>query len=313
LAQFGGEVLGWLRREKKVPGWFAMTIGADRIHFAHGRHADPKSQINAYGTRELEGENADLTRAAQAMHLGRYECAALLRPGDYQLLLVEAPNVPKEELKSAIRWRIKDMINYHVDDATVDVLDIPQADIAGPHNRLMYAVSAKNEIIESIIRQCDTAKIPLSVIDIPETAQRNLASLYEDGASAVGLVYFAEEWGLVTLNFRHELYLARRFEIGFKQVTGHAEAVEAPLVEIQRTLDHFDRQFRSMPIARVLIAPTPTENSVAEFLKARVGIQAQDIDLRDVLAFDGEGPDRETQWRLFHHFGAALRHETRAL
>jgi hypothetical protein len=32
----------------------------------------------------------------------------------------------------------------------------------------------------------------------------------------------------------------------------------------------------------------------------------QDIDLNDVLAFD-ERPDQQTQWRLFHHFGAALR------
>ena len=31
------------------------------------------------------------------------------------------------------------------------------------------------------------------------------------------------------------------------------------------------------------------------------------VDLRDVLAFSDAPPDGQTQWRLFHHFGAALR------
>jgi MSHA biogenesis protein MshI len=313
-------VLGWWRREKKVPGWFALSIDTRGLQFAHGQHREPRSQISVYGTRELEADKQELAKAAQAMHLGRYDCAALLRPGDYQLLLVEAPNVPKEELKSAIRWRIKDMIDYHVDDATVDVLDIPQEAIgagAAARNRLMYAVSARNELIEATIRQCDEAKIPLSVIDIPETAQRNIAALFEEGERAVGIVYFAEQSGLVTINHRQELYLARRFDIGLQQVAGEPATVEGALervaVEIQRTLDHFDRQFRSIPVAKLLVAPTPAETTVAAFLRQRLGVEAQDIDLREVLAFDDGGPDRETQWRLFHHFGAALRHETKAL
>jgi MSHA biogenesis protein MshI len=181
----------------------------------------------------------------------------------------------------------------------------------------MYAVSAKNDLIEATIRQCDQAKIPLSVIDIPEPAQRNIAALFEEGERAVGLVYFAEQWGLVTINYRTELYLARRFDIGLQQVAAEASAAEGALervaVEIQRTLDHFDRQFRSIPVAKLLIAPTPADTAVATFLKERIGIDAQDIDLREALAFDDAGPDRETQWRLFHHFGAALRRETKAL
>jgi MSHA biogenesis protein MshI len=240
-----------------------------------------------------------------------------LRPGEYQLLLVEAPTVPKEELKAAIRWRIKDMIDYHVDDATVDVLDIPQQDAGPGRNRLMYAVSAPNELIESTIRRCESAKIPLSVIDIPEMAQRNLAALYEGAQRAVGLAYFADDWGLVTINYQAELYLARRFEIGLRQLAEDAPADEAALervaVEIQRTLDHFERQFRSIPVERLLVAPTPSAIRVAEFLKTRLGVAAQDIDLRDVLVFEGDPPDRDTQWRLFHHFGASLRHEAKSL
>jgi MSHA biogenesis protein MshI len=311
-------LLGWLRNHKKVPGWLVLSIGNGDIEFVHGRHGAPKSHIDLYGTRPLDAEKPDLGRVAQALRLSRYDCAALLRMGDYHLLLVDAPNVPKEELKAAIRWRIKDMIDYHVDDATVDVLDIPQQqpDSSG-RNRSMYAVSARNELIESTIRDCEAAKIPLSVIDIRETAQRNIGSLYEDGERALGLVYFAEHEGLVTFNYREELCLARRFDVGLDQVAGDGPGMEPALervaVEIQRTLDHFERQFRALPVARLLIAPTPQATRVAEFLRNRLGVAAMDIDLHDVLEFDGEAPDRHTQWRLFHHFGAALRRDAKSL
>jgi MSHA biogenesis protein MshI len=309
-------VLGWLAREKKSPGWFAISVDADAMQFAHGRfQPGAKSLISGYGTQPL-ADGQGLPKLAHHMKRASYECAALLRPGEYQLLLVDAPSVPREELKSALRWKIKDMIDYHVDDATVDVLDIPPPEGPAGRNHMMFAVSANNEILQGKIRQFEQARIELSVIDIPETAQRNIAALYETGERALGLVYFGEDWGLLTINFRTELYLARRLEVGLQQLSAESAVREGALerlaVEVQRTLDHFDRQFRSVPVTRMLVAPSRA-SGIADALKARLGIEAQDIDLSDVLGFIGEAPDKETQWRLFHHFGATLRHESKVL
>ena len=43
------------------------------------------------------------------------------------MLSLEAPAVPREELKTAVGWRLKDMLDFHIDDATIDVLAIPGA------------------------------------------------------------------------------------------------------------------------------------------------------------------------------------------
>jgi MSHA biogenesis protein MshI len=312
-------VFGRFAKQTRVPGWFAASVGAQELEFVHGQHSNSgKSAITLYGSHKLEADEQGLQKLGQTMNLGQYQCAALLKPGDYQLLLVEAPNVPKDELKSAIRWRIKDMIDYHIDDATVDVLDIPPEAGAGGRNHQMYAVAARNDLIQNCVRAFDEARIPLSVIDIHETAQRNIAALYETEDRGVALAYFAQTWGLLTVNYRGELYLARRIDLGLDELAAESArqdggALERVAVEIQRTLDHFERQFRSIPVARVLIAPTPQDVGLGEFLRARLGLDSRQIDLKEVLAFEGEGPDAATQWRLFHHFGAALRHETKAL
>jgi MSHA biogenesis protein MshI len=231
------------------------------------------------------------------------------------MLLVEAPNVSREELRAAIRWKIKDLIDYHVEDATVDVLDIPATD-GTARNHMMYAVAARNDLLLDRIRQFEEAHIPISVIDVRETAQRNIASLYETDDRGVALVYLSDAWGLLTVNYKRELYLARRLEFGLDQLSAASHesgGLERMAVEVQRTLDHFERQYRGVAVAKVLLAPTPKDIGLAELLRSRLGIEFQPVDLRNVLVFDDAGPDAATQWRLFHHFGAALRHESKAL
>ena len=57
------------------------------------------------------------------------------------------------------------------------------------------------------------------------------------------------------------------------------------------------------------LGATPTPGLFGENLT----VQVRSMELPKKLAFDGPVPDPNTQWRLFHHFGAALRQETRAL
>jgi MSHA biogenesis protein MshI len=270
--------------------------------------------VTQFGSRSLEGTNAE--GFANDVGVERYQCATLLRPGEYQLLLVEAPNVPPVELKSAIRWSIKDMLDYHVDDATIDVLDIPpDTSRGGGRNHSMYAVAAKNELIEARIKQFEAASIPISVIDIAETAQRNIGALYEESQRGLALLYPGEDASLLTVTFNQELFLARRFEIGLSALrSAREETLGNMVLELQRTLDLFDRQFPHVPVPKLLVAPLPEEFGLDEALGRNVGIEVEAIDFSDTLSFGrGSAPDSATQWRLFHLFGASLRVQTKVL
>lgn len=284
---------------------------ANFVHARAGPNISPT--ITHFGSRSLEETNVE--SFAKDAGLAQYECATLLRPGEYQLLLVEAPNVPPVELKSAIRWSIKDMLDYHVDDATIDVLDIPPDAARGGRNHSMYAVAAKNALIEGRIKQFEAARIPLRVIDIPETAQRNIGALYEEPQRGLALLYPGEEASLLTVTYGQELFLARRIDVGLSELQSSGEeALNRLVLELQRTLDLFDRQFPQVPVTKLLLAPLPEEHGLEEALRQNVGIEVEQIDMGDHLTFEGsEPPDLATQWRLFHLFGASLRVETKVL
>jgi MSHA biogenesis protein MshI len=309
-------VRNWFAQNKKPPGWFAASLNDAGIEFARGKFATSgAAAIAGYGSRPLAEKNA-LHKLGNELHLERSKCATLLEPGDYQLLLVEAPNVPKAELRSAIRWKVKDMLDYPVGEATIDVLGIPAEDSGAARAHAMYVACARNAVIKNCMEIYQSAHIPLSVIDIRETAQRNIAALFEESGRGLALVYFADDWGLLTITYRTELYLVRRMDIGWRQLGGSAgskEAFERVALELQRTFDHFDRQFRQVPLAKLLIAPTPGASGLVEHLAANLTLPVASLDLSSKLAFETEEPDTTAQWRYFHHFGAALRDEGKAL
>ena len=57
--------------------------------------------------------------------IARTPTCAVIGGDDYQIVQVEAPDVLQSEMRAAIRWRLRDVINFSVDEATVDVFEIP--------------------------------------------------------------------------------------------------------------------------------------------------------------------------------------------
>ena len=304
------------RRRVREPGWLAVSLQPGAIHFAHGvSEPGKKGAIRSWGTRSLDDSPKDFERVTKELGVERHQCLTILPASDYQLLLIDAPNVPAGELKAAVRWRLKDMLDYHADDATIDVLDIP-VPTGAARGHSMYAVAAKNEVIERTIERFAAAAVPLSVIDIGETAQRNIAALYELPERAVGMLYLFPRQALLTVSFHGELYLARRIDAGADQLGEGPQSGEASnriLLELQRSLDHLDRQFPFLTMAKLLLAPEPRESGLAAHLSANLGLPVERARLGDVLDFADGAPDDETSWRLFHVLGAALRNEAKAL
>jgi len=307
-------------RSTREPGWLAVSLQPGELSFVHGQTAlGGTAVVDFCGRWTFEGEFEGAQHAAREHDLGRYQCSTLLSPGEYQVLLVEAPNVPQAELKTAIRWRIKDMLDYHVNDATVDVLAVPPNPAGSERAQSMYAVTARNELIQSCIGRFESARIPLSVIDIPETAQRNIAALYERDDRGLAMLHMDANECLLTINFRSELMLARRIDAGAQgmaSASGHArdEQFQRVLLELQRTFDHFDRQFTYVPVAKLMLAPESEETGLLEYLASNLDLPVERARLASVIDFGARAElEPQEEWRLFHLIGASLRQESKAL
>ncbi|RZL32966.1 MAG: hypothetical protein EOP35_18995, partial [Rubrivivax sp.] len=76
------------------------------------------------------------------------DAIALLDPADYQILKVDTPPVPPEELKAAARWQIKELVDVDVADLTLDVMHVG-GDVERPQRQL-FVIAARNSAIKAL-------------------------------------------------------------------------------------------------------------------------------------------------------------------
>jgi len=308
-------------RAKKRVGLLATAWSAEGVCAAVVRRLEQqdKSQAQvlaaAFYTGPASAANAALEKLNKELQAASYRNTTLLGAPDYQLLSLEAPNVPPEELKTAIGWRLKDMIDFPLADATIDVFDIPPDQNAPVRGQSVFAVAARNGAVSARQALFGAAKLPLSVIDIPEMAQRNIAALLETPGRGLAMLSFDGDGGLLTVNFNTELYLSRRIDVKLAQLRDASDEQRTQLhdkitLELQRSFDHFERQFHFINVARLVLAPTGVDG-LHGYLADNLYMPVEALDLAAVLDLS-EVPqlhDSASQARFFLAIGAALRHE----
>ncbi|CAN5905400.1 hypothetical protein BH11PSE12_BH11PSE12_33020 [soil metagenome] len=316
--------MGLFSKNTKIAGWMSISFHEDGINVVYIRRmpaALPVVEYVAFYPAGKSSLTSAMEKLAKELHAARHLCTSLLSAGEYQLLSVDAPNVPADELKTAIRWRLKDMLDFHVDDATIDVLDVPVDKEAPVRTHSMYAVAARNQVIKQRQSIFEKTKIPLKVIDIPEMAQRNISALLEQDGRGMAVLSFDASGGLLTVTFSGELYLARRIDVTLQQLQ-QAEGEQKNscydqiTLELQRSLDHFDRQYRFIALSKLMLSPLGDAGvGLQEYLAANLYVPVEILTLQSVFDIS-KAPELQhlkNQQRYFLTLGAALRHEERAL
>ena len=185
--------------------------------------------------RQGADSTADFVHRLQSLGLKGLGAQVMLLPEQYQLLQIDAPAVAPEELRSAARYQIKEMLDSHVDDVTLDVMRVGDGTQKGAGH--LFVVAATNAVVRGVHDLGDAMHWAVSVIDIQETAQRNLQSALvkldgrADRANAA-LVLLDGHQVVLTISANEELFYTRRFELpaGFLTASWGADsaALEGP-------------------------------------------------------------------------------------
>lgn len=300
---------------KRADGWMSVVRLGDRIGLAHVMRAFGKRpEIRLCESFGVEGGVADaLSRLGQSKGLKRYRCASLLGESLYRMAQLEAPAVPPEERIQALRWRLKDVVDFPVDDAAIAVADIPTEGGRQPN---VFAVIAPKAVVAEQMNIFHQARVPLDAIDIPEMAVRNVATLFEEANRGLAFLVLNAGESLLTITFGGELYLSRRIEVSslaLAEADGERrlQMLERLALELQRTLDNFDRQYGFISVSRLLVSSEFDCAATVAALLQNLYLPVQAADLAQVAEFTGipELRSVECQAQSLLAIGAALRSE----
>jgi|SRR5450830_297672 len=309
--------MGLFARVKKQEGWLATAFGSEGVSAAVVvRQVEGKPLVKRVGFQpSVRPAPADvLDKLAKELQASSYRCTTVLAAGEYQLLSVEAPAVPREELKTAVGWRLKDMLDFPLADATIDVFDIP-GDANASQRGSMFAVAARNAAVSRRQALYGECKLALSVIDIPEMAQRNIATLLETPGRGLAMLFFDGDGGLLTMSFDGELYQARRIDVKLAQLQSDqaSQYYDRITLELQRSFDHFDRQFHFISLSRLMLMAAGADG-LHGYLADNLYMPVERLDLDTIFDFREVAELRNPliQARYFLALGTALRDENRS-
>ena len=306
-------------KSRRKPGWMAVLPQRDGVTLAHVvRETGSRPEVRLLDSFAMEnGEQDALLRLCKARQLQSYACTTLMGMGDYNITQLDAPPVPREERKEALRWSLKEIVNYPVETACIDVLDIPSAGLPAGRSVGVLAVSAAEPAVRARVAPFEAAKIGLEAVDIPELAQRNVAALLEDANRGLAFLRIDEVGMMLTLTFHGELVAVRRGEMNSLQLNeadaeARARSRERLVLELQRSLDNFDRQYSHIPVSKVVLASYPPVENLADELRENIYVPVLDMDLAGVLDFPSvpELKSPPCQAKNLLAIGAALRTAT---
>ncbi len=243
------------------------------------------------------------------LDIARVPCNLVMTSGSYQLLLGEAPKVPQEELAEALRWRVKDLVQFPIADAVMDALLLPE-DSARGASRMAYAVVAQRKQIESLVEFARAARLELQSIDISEMALRNLVDACCDSKRGVALVKLTQGAGQLQIYREGNLYLSRQFAIAYNAGLLDDIPEDALVLDLQRSLDYFERQMRQVPPGNVFVCgENVTADKITPAMKSAFGVSLDTLDLSLGLDFEESVPLHSLPLCL-NALGAALRQDT---
>ncbi len=253
------------------------------------RNTNGTHQLLKWGVeRQGKGTLEHFVHRLEGLGLKGRPAHIMLRPEQCQVLQIDAPSVAPEELRAAARYQIKDMLQVPVDEVTLDVMRV--GDESQKAKGQLFVVAATTAIVRSVIELGESMQWTMSVVDVQETAQRNLQSALalrdgvNDRANAA-LVLVPGQQAVLTICVNDELFYTRRFAVadGFFASSwvfnGDDDMAQQLLVEVQRSLDVWDRSWFNMPLAVFRVYAGERGSGLAEWLGPQLGQKVVPMDL----------------------------------
>ncbi|MDG2176798.1 MAG: hypothetical protein P8M72_11805 [Gammaproteobacteria bacterium] len=157
-------------------GIYFTQKGVSLAHVNYTKNEPKLLMCNEFAAESLADKEKALAQQVEKLGLQESRASYILSPSEYKLFLVEAPSVSSGEMESAVKWKIKDLIEGAVDEMAITVFPVPDDAYRGETD-MIYAVASRKTRIREIVDLVHNAGLQLDAIDIPEMVMKNLSTL----------------------------------------------------------------------------------------------------------------------------------------
>lgn len=226
---------------------------------------------------EISEWHSALDNAIKEFQLDECACQVVLAGSQYQVMQVDKPQVPDEEMSAALKWSVKDIVQ-NSDELAMDYFDIPAQNMGTSKINL---VTSKIEQLQEAIEA--TKKLTLQGVTIEELA---LCSLLPPSNSAALLITQQPGEDLRVMVVKDGALFFTRTVAGFAQMVqmqtdlANSGIADSLSLELQRSMDYFEAQLRQAPITQILVGlPMEYNDIILQGIKMNFDIDIQPFNI----------------------------------
>ena len=283
-------MFSWLQRSR-LDGWVAVVPHGDAAQALYLQWPDGgRPQVRWACRLDWTAPLSSLRLLRRQRALQRHHRLLVLQRHQYQLLPTEAPEVPREHWPDAVRWQLRELVAFPVADAQIDLLEIPAETNQRGRPSVLAALAPRQEIAP-IAETALRARTPWKVMDLPETALRNLAALLQEPGRGIALLLIDISHSTLVITANGELLQARHIDVSAAQIadaddTLRQQAFDRAGLELQRTLDSFERLFSRVTLSRLVVA-TDTSDAFTDYVRELLYVPVVRLRIEDCVDFTG--------------------------
>ncbi|SFN41410.1 biogenesis protein MshI [Marinobacter pelagius] len=199
----------------------------------------------------------------------------------YQVFQMERPaGLDDAELADALKWKLRDLLEFSPADAISDVFPFP-ADAARGRGELVNVVAARKSLLKELVALVQQSGLKPGRIDIAELALRNLAARLDPDSKGAALVHLRQSYGQMIICRGQTLYLSRRLDVsasGLRDAARQESVVQALALEMQRSLDYYESQMGQVPPAHIHLVAKDRDLPLASMLSSYLAAGVSNLD-----------------------------------
>jgi MSHA biogenesis protein MshI len=283
----------FIKKVSKPNGVVGLSVSEHGVSISHGEMINGEFKLLKLDFEPIQGPGVlpFVQYWVSKNKLKNADCHYVLDKTEYELELVETPPVEDDELREAVRWRLKDLISIPIEETVIDIFPLPDDAYRG-RMKMLYVVAVHRAVIESKLKFIRSCGLDPKVIDIEEMALRNISLHLPDmEKGTIAILSLKENSGEILMFSHEDMYLSRSIEMGYASLIEndeHNNSLQSPLnnhseydlelridehgeesndhdrlmmldrfiLDVQRSLDYYESQLGKGIASKVYLLPT---------------------------------------------------------
>lgn len=251
------------------------------------------NKVIALDNRELASVTEEhlltaLNELSNQHKLVGYKTHLILPEEQYQLLMTDKLNTDEKEMAKALRWKLKDLFEFPVNQTVLEVFPVP-SHVAPEQQQKVYVVAANKSFLEMCVEAFNQALMPLKQIDITLFSLRNMIAAAENKKGTKIILSFSGTQYALTIYNDGNIYLARKLNLigGMGVGTSNQAFFEQLMLEIQRSTDYCLSELKLTEPKEIMLSPFFLgQKELLTYLQQNLAQTITCIDLNEILEME---------------------------